>query len=127
MLTWVDLKAEVPEEVWENITQGDDSLGDRCINKARAWLSARLRPCAVTSTSWDESDVIIRQILLYRALYELFSYVDRESAAIDRREAAEEMLRGAFGPCIDAANAESPEALPLFAFAAGRIDWEGFR
>lgn len=124
MLTYVDLKAEVPEEVWENITQGDDSLGDRCINKARAWLSARLRPCGVTN--WDESDVIIRQILLYRALYELFSYVDRESAAIDRRDAAEEMLRGAFGTCIDAANAESHEALPLFAFATGRTDWEGF-
>jgi len=124
-LTFLDLKEELPIEIWEAVTQGEDTLGDRFLNRARIWLSARLKPCGITQ--FDENDTIIRQILLYRALYELYAYVEKEELAFDKREAAEEMLRGYFGPCVDAsAEKEKSNPLPVGAVKEGRTTWNGF-
>lgn len=126
-LTWVDLKEEVPDEVWQSVTLGEDTLGDRFLDRARVWLSARLIPCGVDS--WDEdNDQIIRQALLYRAQYELYAFVEKEELAFDKRDAAEELLRAKFGRCIDNADKDqeiSPQNPYIYVSEASN-GWNGF-
>ena len=129
-LTWQDLKQAMPQEAYEDITGGDDALGDRFLSSARAWLSARLAPCGIAT--WDEdNDEVIRHILINQALYELYSYVEREEIASDKRNLANEMLRGRFGRCVDASlSAEDAGAerkgLPVGSVKQGAAKWNGF-
>jgi len=125
-LTWSDLKSELPDEVWEHVTLGDDTLGERFLDRARVWLAARLYGCGISS--WDEdNDQIVRQALLYRAQYELYAFVEKEEIAFDKRDAAEELIRGRFGKCIDNADKESERSVPYIAVSNGSEDWRGFK
>lgn len=128
MLTSDDLQQEVPHEVWDKITQGDNSLGDKFLNKARTWLLARLRPCEIST--FDENDSIVRTILLNRALYEMYGYVEKEDLAFDKKETAEELLVALYGPCVKGVpNKTGVETygIPAGAYVSGSEDWEGFK
>ena len=126
MLTTTDLQAEVPSEIWSKIVQGDNALGDKFLNKARAWLLARLRPCQVSAI--DEDDQIVRLILVNRALYEMYAYVEKEDLAFDKKETAEELLIAVYGVCVKGVQPEdTPKAgIPVGVVVAGADNWEGF-
>jgi len=117
MLSWQDLKAEVPEEVWSAVTQGDDALGDRFLDKARAWFLAMVAPCGIDEI--DETDEVTKRILLCRALYELYAFVNKETLAAAKYEDAREMLRAKFGPCVGSNKKES--GLPVGAIKFGDV------
>ncbi len=124
MLSWQDLKAEVPEEVWNAVTQGDDTLGDRFLDRARAWFLAMVAPCGIDEI--DETDSVVQRILLSRALYEFYAFVGKETLAAAKFEDAKEMLRAKFGPCVGVKE-EKKTPLPTGAVKVGRIyeRWSG--
>ncbi len=122
MLTWLELQKEVPFEVWRAIVGYEEELGNRFLEKARIWLIARVAPCQATI---DENDPAIRQIIINRALYEMYAYVDKEELALNRKEDAMELLRSVFGPCVDGGTDTSAK-VPIGKSYQGRLSWEGF-
>ena len=50
---------------------------------------------------FDPDTEINRELVLKRALYELYSYAENEAVAQDKREDALELLRAAYGTAVD--------------------------
>lgn len=98
MVTLEDFKLELSPEQYDINTQGSDATGQRCLDKARTWLTAKVRPLKVVV---DESDPVVREILLKRATYELYAFAQVEGMAKDRRLAAMELARAVYGPGFD--------------------------
>lgn len=128
-LVWTDLKDSFPPERWTHNLSGLDEvvLGERFLSMARAWLAARLKPCGLET--WDEDgDQIVRQALLYRAQYEFYAYFEQEDLAQDKRQVAEELLRGRFGRCVDGAEESGESAsFPYVYVSPGSDNWRGFK
>jgi hypothetical protein len=94
MLTITDLKSELTERNYRMLTQGDDSIGDRALIRARGWVMARFRAYGEDP---DWNDDIVREATLKRALYELYSYAENEKVAADKRQDAVDLLAGILG------------------------------
>ena len=129
-VTWQDLKSEVRPETWDAITYGLDEagLGEKFLVRARAWLSALFKRCPDVdySPELEDSDAIVRQAVIYRALYELYAYAEKEEVAADKKEEAYSLVKSAY-PCV--AGAESEEdafSLPVGYVKEGSDNWEGF-
>lgn len=98
MLTINDLKNELTERNYRMLTQGDDSIGERAIAKAKGWVLSRFRAYG-DDPNWD--DEIVREATLKRALYELYSYAENEKVAADKRQDAMDLLGGVLGRASD--------------------------
>ncbi len=85
------LKAELKPHAYEMLTGGDDAAGERALERARVWLTARLTEAGLAA---DEADPVIGQILLKYALYELYSYAEQEGLAKDKKDDALELIGG---------------------------------
>ncbi len=88
-LTVTDLKNEISNYRYNVLTNNDDTLGTRALERARTWLTARL---AEVDEDVDEEDTVVRQVLLKYALYELYSYGEQEEVASDKKDDALELL-----------------------------------
>jgi len=127
MVTLDDLKKEIKEYNYKTLTGGDDSVGERCIEKATLWVMAKVRKCGVEI---DLNDDIIKQAILKRALYELYSFAENEGLAADKKEDAIELLRAYFGNCVDDQSQKvqkEEKGLPVVFVQPGRTDWKGFK
>ena len=127
-MTVDDLKKEIKGYNYEALTGGDDSVGERCIEKATLWVTAKVRKCGVKI---DLDDDIVKQAILKRALYELYSFAENEGLAADKKEDAIELLRAYFGNCIDdqihQAQGREEKGLPVVFVQPGRTDWKKFK
>lgn len=97
-VTLSDLKDSLKEIPYRNLTEGDDAVGLRAIESARVWLAGKLRQLGTVA---DETVDIVKQIIVKRALYELYSRVENEAIADDKRDDALELARAYYGPQID--------------------------
>lgn len=122
-----ELRREIKNYTFETVAEGEDEILARALSKAYIWLKAKLKPCGVIAV--DIEDEVIRQIIIKRALYELYSYAENEEIAKDKAETALEMLRGYFGDCVDAYEnkKETITRVPITASVSGRSDWKGFK
>ncbi len=114
-VTLADLKAELKVSTYGMLTGGDDDVGERCLEKSRVWLKARLAEAGITA---DEADDVVREIILKRALYELHSYAEQEGIASDKRDDALELIGGYIdrrsgakepGPAVPVVSVTPPE------------------
>lgn len=115
-----DLKKEIKDYNYKVLTSGDDSIAERCIEKAEIWARAKV---IATKATFEDND-INRQIVKKQALYELYSYAENEEVARDKKEDAIELLRAAYGNAIDAAGFNSQaaqSALPAGAIKPGKL------
>lgn len=71
-----DLVKEVKDYNWDLLTDGNPSVADRSLDKARIWLKAKM---IAADGTYNEEDEIQRLILIKRALYELYSYAEQEA------------------------------------------------
>ena len=120
MVTVDDLKGELSPYQYQMLTQNDDSVAERAIEKAKVWIEAKFAKCG-QEVDWELS--FVQEALLKRALYELYSYAEQEEKARDKKEDAEVLLEAVLGDCAsDAGGAPFPVAVvkkPL-------QDWRGF-
>lgn len=121
MITIDDLYLEIKPTQLKIITDGDDQVVDRCIEKAVSWVKARLRRCGIDV---DQDNPIVREAIIKRALYELYAYVENEEIASDKRDDAVSMLRGYFGDCID--HGSDAQGRPVAVLKPGRTSWNGY-
>lgn len=99
-VTYEDLKKELTDYNYKVLTGGDDSVASRCIEKATIWAKAKVIQAAGT---FDATTTINREIVLKRALYELYAFAENEEVARDKKEDAFELLKAAYGNAVDGA------------------------
>ena len=97
-VTAEDLSKEVKDYSWTLLTGDNNSTAERCLDKARIWLKAKM---VNAQGAYNEEDEIQRLILLKRALYELYSFAEQEAVAADKKEDAMELLKAYLGSSVD--------------------------
>ncbi|WP_456436956.1 hypothetical protein [Desulfurobacterium sp.] len=120
MITVDDLKAELTSYNYQMLTQNDDSIAQRAIEKADIWVKAKFAKCGKEP---DFEDSLVKEATLKRALYELYSWAEQEEKAKDKKEDAEALLEGIIGSC---AKEGSGSSVPYVAVAKSSSDWKGF-
>lgn len=119
-----DLKAEITSYNFSMITGGDDDVAKRALVKATMWAKAKVLHVAGV---FDPSSEINREIVIKRALYELYSYAENEAVARDKKDDAFELLRAAYGSGVDGTNQDNgsageSEGTPVAAIKPGERD-----
>ena len=122
MITIEDLKKEVGAYNYEILTQRDDSVALRAIEKARIWLLAKFQKCGEAP---DFENEIVKTAWLERALYELYAIAEQEEKAKDKKENAEELLSALIGDCAKEEVREISKK-PYAFVKEGRKEWEEF-
>ena len=112
MVTIEDLKKELSERDYRMLTDGDDAVAERALAKARVWVTARFKKCG---KEVDYEDELIKEAILKRALYELYSFAENEKVAADKKEDAEDLLEGVLGDCADSQEKYRPVAAKVAA------------
>ncbi|RUM88399.1 MAG: hypothetical protein DSZ24_03785 [Thermodesulfatator sp.] len=102
-VTLEELKAELSPRIYRVLTDGEDAVAERALVKARAWVVAQYKRCGREP---DLEDEIVREAVLKRALYELYSYAENEKVARDKKEDARELLEGVLGDCVEGEEGE---------------------
>ncbi|WP_147615880.1 hypothetical protein [Treponema pectinovorum] len=106
-LTVEDLKAEIPEQDYETLTLGNDSVAVRALLKAKVSIKGRILS---TGKKYDELNEVCREAVLKFALYELFSFCGQESRAKAKYEDAETLIESYYGPILKKNDFVNPEA-----------------
>lgn len=120
-VTVEDLKNEIKDYNYSILTDGDDSVAKRAIEKGELWVKGKI---IQANGLYDDGNGIIRLIIIKRALYELYSYAENESVAEDKKEDAMELLKAYYGSSVDtsgyaASGASSQTPLPAGAIRNG--------
>lgn len=116
-LTIEDLKKELPEQDYETLTLGEDTVATRVLLKAKIAVKGMVQS---TSNRYDEANEVCREATLKYALYELFAFVGQENRAREKLEDCQLLIETYFGSIIkkdDASNATGPA---LGAMKSGR-------
>ena len=120
MITVEELKKELSHSQYRMLTQDDDSVAERAIEKAKVWIEAKFAKCG-QKVDWELS--YVQEALLKRALYELYAYAEQEEAAKDKKEDAEVLLEAVLGDC----GKEGGSSLPVIVVKKAPFDWHGFK
>ncbi|HOP33235.1 MAG TPA: hypothetical protein PKU94_07665 [Candidatus Hydrothermia bacterium] len=124
MLHIEDIKKEIKLYNLEAIVgEEGDSVIEGCIKKATIWLRAKLRTYSVQI---DLDNEVIKQALIKRTLYELYSYAENEEIARDKAKDAVELLRAEFGSNIEG-EGYAGKGQPVIHVAKGSDTWRGFK
>ena len=116
-LTVEDLKKELPDQDYETLTLGEDTVATRALLKAKVAVKGMVQS---TSNRYDEANEVCREATLKYALYELFAFVGQENRAREKLEDCQLLIETYFGSIIkkdDASNAAGPA---LGAMKSGR-------
>ncbi|OMH40212.1 hypothetical protein [Desulfurobacterium indicum] len=121
MINVEDIKKELPYSQYRMLTQDDDSVAERAIEKARIWIEAKFAKCG-REVDWDLS--YVQEALLKRALYELYAFGEQEEKAKDKKEDAEVLLEAVLGDCV---SDNEGDKTPYAAVKSPPFDWYGFK
>ena len=116
-LTVEDLKKELPDQDYETLTLGEDTVAVRCLLKAKIAVKGMVQS---TGHVYSEENEVCREATLKYALYELFAFVGQENRAREKLEDCQLLIETYFGSIIkkdDASNATGPA---LGAMKSGR-------
>lgn len=117
-ITIEDLRKVFKDYNWEVLTEGDESLALRALDKAVTWAKAKIiQACGI----YDDKDPIIRLAVLKRASYELYSMAENEAVAQDKKDDAMELLRARFGSSVDASGYPAGSSVNQNPIAVGAI------
>jgi len=94
IITIDDLKKELTPSDFNTASFDDKEVAERAIRKAVIWVYGKVRS---TGNVYDENNEVIRDIVLKRAVYELFSYLGIESRAKAKEEDAADLIETYFG------------------------------
>jgi len=124
MIEIEEIKKEIKSYNLEAIVAEEgDFVIERCMQKALVWLKAKLRTYGVQI---DLQNEVIKQALIKRTLYELYSYAENEEIARDKAKDAVELLRAEFGSSIEGEGFSS-KGQPVAHVVKGSEDWRGFK
>jgi hypothetical protein len=93
-ITTAGLKKEMTAQDYATAAFDDRAVAARAIRKAVIWVSGKVKSAG---GAYDEKDAVIRDIVLKRAVYELFSYLGNESRAKAKEQDAADLIETYFG------------------------------
>lgn len=93
-ITAEDLKAELPEQDYEALTLGEDTVAVRCLLKAKTAVKAMILS---TGHQYDEVNEVCRLCVLKYGLYELYSFAGQGSRAREIYDDCMLLIESAFG------------------------------
>ena len=93
-ITVEDLKAELPEQDYETLTLGEDTVAVRCLLKAKTAVKSMILS---TGHQYDEVNEVCRLCVLKYGLYELYSFVGQENRAREKYDDCMLLIESAFG------------------------------
>ena len=94
IITTDDLKKELNPDDFRTASYADDEVAKRAIHKAVIWVYGKV---ASTRNIYDESNDVVKTIVLRRAIYELFTYIGNESRAKSAEQDAADLIETYFG------------------------------
>jgi len=94
IITIADLKKELTAQDFNTASFDDKDVAERAIRKAVIWTYGKVKS---TNNEYDETNDVIKDIVLKRAVYELFSYLGIESRAKAKEEDAADLIETYFG------------------------------
>lgn len=94
IITVDDLRKDLNPDDLRTASYDDDEVAKHAIRKAVIWVYGKV---ATTGKTYDESNEVIKTIVLKRAIYELYSYVGNESRAKANEQDAEDLIETYFG------------------------------
>ncbi|ETR65654.1 MAG: hypothetical protein OMM_13917 [Candidatus Magnetoglobus multicellularis str. Araruama] len=97
MVDTSDIQRSMDPEILRSVTDEAGANITTAIESACIWGFVVLKRCAITALSSELA--VVKLAIIKRAQYELFSMHEVESAAIDKKEASENMMIGLFGEC----------------------------
>ena len=89
IITINDLKGEMNPDDLRTASYADEAVMERAIRKAVIWVYGKV---ASTGNKYDETNEVIKDIVLKRAVYELFSYIGSESRAKSKEQDAADLI-----------------------------------
>ena len=116
-ITAEDLKAELPEQDYETLTLGEDTVAVRCMLKAKVAIKGMV---ASTGHNYDEADEVCRMATLKWALYELFAFAGQENRAREKQEDCQLLIETNFGSILKKTDAEASSGPAVGYMSAGR-------
>lgn len=103
-LTVEDLKKELPDQDYETLTLGEDTVAVRCLLKAKIAVKGMVQS---TGHVYSEENEVCREATLKYALYEMFAFVGQENRAREKLEDCQLLIETNFGPVIKKTDAEA--------------------
>ncbi|MDR0443268.1 MAG: hypothetical protein LBH44_07680 [Treponema sp.] len=94
IITTDDLKKELTAQDYGTLSFDDAAVSERAIQKAVIWVYGKVKS---TGNDYNEENEVIRDIVLKRAVYELFSYIGQESRAKMKEKDAADLIETYFG------------------------------
>jgi hypothetical protein len=89
-----ELKRDVTPQDYLALTLGDQANAERAIEKAAVWAKGKILS---TGNVFDENNEVVRQVIVTRALYELYFFVGYPDRAKAREEDAADLIESYFG------------------------------
>jgi hypothetical protein len=89
-----DLKRDLTPQDYDTLTLGDSANAKRAIEKAVIWAKGKILS---TGNAFDEGNEAVKQIVVTRALYELYFFVGFPEKARAREEDAADLIESYFG------------------------------
>jgi hypothetical protein len=89
-----DLQRDVTPQDYMTLTLGDDANARRAVEKALIWTKGKILS---TGAAFDEENEVVRQIVIIRALYELWFFVGYPEKAKAKEEDAADLIESYFG------------------------------
>jgi hypothetical protein len=94
IITINDLKKEINPDDFRAASFDEEEVAERAIRKAVIWVYGKV---ASTGNKYDETNEVVKDIVLKRAIYELYSYTGNEKLARMKEEDAADLLQTYFG------------------------------
>jgi hypothetical protein len=89
-----DLKRDVTPQDYGTLTLGDEANAERAIEKALVWAKGKILS---TGAAFDADNEAVKQIVVTRALYELYFFVGYPEKARSKEEDAADLIESYFG------------------------------
>jgi hypothetical protein len=94
MVTVEDVKKDITPQDFLTLTIGDEANAERAIEKAVVWTRGKILS---TGNGFDPDNEVVKQVIVTRALYELYFFVGYPEKARTKEEDARDLIESYYG------------------------------
>ena len=94
MVTVQDVQRDITPQDYLTLSLGEDANTERAIEKAVIWTKGKILS---TGNEFDLEDDVVKQVIVTRALYELYFFVGYPDKARAKEEDARDLIESYFG------------------------------
>ena len=94
MVTVDDVRKDITPQDYLTLSLGDDANTERAIEKAVIWTKGKILS---TKNQFDPDNVVVKQVIVTRALYELWFFVGYPDKARAKEEDARDLIESYYG------------------------------